>query len=255
MCQTGVVTKKNASRMKAALNKDKIMAAIPKECFEKSLFWSLYWMVFDYAMWLGATYLIWQLHTSGEYEKLPVWQQYGVTLAFWLFSGFFMWCMFVVGHDCGHTTFSNYEWFNDFMGHVTHGSILVPYWPWRRSHNFHHQFHNHIEKDYSHPWYTQEMIKGEGFEMARAMDAYPFMRLAFPLLGWPVYLYGMPDGSHWIPFKAQRLWEKASTSEALRCYVSSAVVVMYAYAIFELPTRISGRFDCWSGFVVSIMKL
>lgn len=128
------------------MNKDDMMRAIPKECFEKSLFWSTYWMLFDYTMWLGSTYLMWLLQTSGEYAKLPEWQQYAATGTFWAVAGFFMWGMFVVGHDCGHSTFSNYTVVNDFIGHVTHGSILVPYWPWRRSHNFHHQFHNHIDK-------------------------------------------------------------------------------------------------------------
>jgi fatty acid desaturase len=43
-----------------------------------------------------------------------------------------------------------YEWLNDTLGHVTHGSILVPYWPWRLSHKRHHMHHNHVDKDYSH---------------------------------------------------------------------------------------------------------
>jgi fatty acid desaturase len=80
-------------------------------------------------------------------------------------------------------------------------------------------------------------MKGEGFEMARMMDNYPAARLLFPFVGWPIYLYGMPDGSHWIPYQTQRLWEKATSGEMLKCYVSTAVVIAYAVAIFELNGR------------------
>ena len=61
-------------------------------------------------------------------------------------------CIFVVGHDCGHGNFSESETLNDIIGHITHGSILVPYYPWQLSHRRHHMYHNHIDKDYSHPW-------------------------------------------------------------------------------------------------------
>jgi acyl-lipid omega-3 desaturase len=234
MCITDTRTRSGKKAMNDVLKKDKIKEAIPAECFEKSLFWSCFWMGVDYSMWLGSTAALWYLHTSGIYETLPVYQQYAATITHWLVAGFFMWGMFVVGHDCGHTTFSNYTFINDVVGHITHGSILVPYYPWRRSHNLHHMFHNHVDKDYSHPWYTEEKLRQPEFELARAMENYPLMRLLFPIVGWPIYLYGMPDGSHWYPFKDHRLWLEASAKEMGRCLLSTAVVVAYAAAIFYL---------------------
>ena len=62
------------------------------------------------------------------------------------------WALFVVGHDCGHQSFSNNKALNDFVGHLAHSSILVPYHGWRVSHRTHHANHGHVENDESwHP--------------------------------------------------------------------------------------------------------
>ena len=61
---------------------------------------------------------------------MPFWQQTIASLVFWNIAGFFMWCIFITGHDCGHSTFSDSDILNDVIGHLTHGSILVPFYPW-----------------------------------------------------------------------------------------------------------------------------
>lgn len=70
--------------------------------------------------------------------------------------GMFLSSLFIIGHDCGHTTFSNYSWINDFFGHLAHAPIMAPFWPWQKSHRSHHQYTSHIEKDKGHPWTTEE---------------------------------------------------------------------------------------------------
>ena len=46
---------------------------------------------------------------------------------YWVAQGTMFWALFVVGHDCGHQSFSSNKTLNDFVGHLTHSSILVPY--------------------------------------------------------------------------------------------------------------------------------
>lgn len=153
---------------------------------------------------------------------------------FWNVAGFLMWCVFIIGHDCGHGTFSDYEWLNDVVGHITHGSILVPFYPWQLSHRRHHMYHNHIDKDYSHPWYTPDKLQREDEGLARLMDTNPFVRFFFPFFGWMIYLYGLPDGSHFVPFPSQRMWKDTPVSEYYKCLTSALVVLAFLSLGFYL---------------------
>jgi acyl-lipid omega-3 desaturase len=104
--------------------------------------------------------------------------------------GFFLWCLFVVGHDCGHTTFSNSTLLNDVVGNLTHGFLIVPFYAWQHSHRMHHTYHNHQEKDKSHAWLIEDQKKWNGSV---------FFYL-FPFLSYYAYLSGLLDGSHFFPF-------------------------------------------------------
>jgi hypothetical protein len=57
---------------------------------------------------------------------------------YWLAQGTMFWALFVVGHDCGHQSFSPSRTLNDFVGNIVHATILVPYHGWRVSHRKHH---------------------------------------------------------------------------------------------------------------------
>eukprot|EP00640_Fibrocapsa_japonica_P000112 CAMPEP_0113934398 /NCGR_PEP_ID=MMETSP1339-20121228/1733_1 /TAXON_ID=94617 /ORGANISM="Fibrocapsa japonica" /LENGTH=377 /DNA_ID=CAMNT_0000936189 /DNA_START=264 /DNA_END=1397 /DNA_ORIENTATION=+ /assembly_acc=CAM_ASM_000762 len=223
---------KNDTEVKSTLQLHNLKKAIPREAFEKSLIRSLFYLFFDYGMWLGSTAVIHALNNSPVWEQMAFWQQAIATLVFWNIAGFFMWGIFVVGHDCGHTTFSNYDFLNDVIGHICHGSILVPYYPWRLSHSRHHMYHNHVDKDYSHPWYTPGRFAAPDEGLARTFHNNWWLIVTFPLYGWSIYLYGLPDGSHFFPFKNQRLWKNTPKAEYLKCLLSSSVVLLFAAAIY-----------------------
>jgi len=115
------------------LDLGRMRQAIPAECFEKSPLKATLYGLFDYGMIAGSAYSLYTLWLHKEALGIPDWQMHIATLAYWLITGFFMWCIFVVGHDCGHGTFSNSVLLNDVVGHIVHGSIMVPFYPWQVS--------------------------------------------------------------------------------------------------------------------------
>ena len=224
-----------AKKATTALQLNNLRKAIPEDAFKKNALKSAWFMVFDYAVWGGALFAIHTLRHSAMWATLPVWQQWAATLVFWNISGFYMWCIFVVGHDCGHGTFSDSETLNDVVGHITHGSIMVPFYPWQLSHRRHHMYHNHIEKDYSHPWYTPDRLQRPDEGLARMMHGFGLgsvLRLLFPFYGWFIYLYGMPDGSHFVPLAQQRMWAESVSEEYTKCIISSVNCAAWAAGIY-----------------------
>jgi len=217
-----------------ALNLNSIRKAIPSKAFEKSFIKSLSYMIFDYIMWGSCVMLMLTLSKSEIYNNMHIVLQLACNILYFNVAGFFMWCIFMIGHDCGHTNFCNSVLVNDIFGHITHGSLLVPYWPWQLSHRRHHMYHNHVEKDYSHPWYTPDRLERPDEGLARMMHEQHWLRAIFPFYGWHIYLYGMPDGSHYFPFTSTRLWNDAVFIERAKCVFSTLVVIAYAAAFYYL---------------------
>lgn len=81
-----------------------IRSAIPAKCFEKDTFRSLSYLARDCLAVAG-------LAAGALAINHPlIWPIY------WLGQGTMFWALFVVGHDCGHGSFSNIRWLNDFVG-------------------------------------------------------------------------------------------------------------------------------------------
>jgi omega-3 fatty acid desaturase (delta-15 desaturase) len=116
---------------KKALQLDSIRKAIPAEAFQKSPLKGTYYMLKDYAMWGMSIYAIYGLTNSSIWATMPQYQQILASILYFNVAGFLMWCMFITGHDCGHGTFSNNELLNDIVGHISHGSIMVPFYSWQ----------------------------------------------------------------------------------------------------------------------------
>lgn len=91
----------------APLTLQDIRKTIPQECFVKDTARSLWYLARDLAV-LGTAPFVYPYVAASANPLLY--------LAYWNVYGFFMWALFVVGHDCGHTTFSPNKLLNDVCG-------------------------------------------------------------------------------------------------------------------------------------------
>lgn len=179
-----------------------VKAAIPAYCFEPSVGKSLSYFFIDISIIAGLYFIAYQLDS---WLFFPI---------FWVMQGTMFWALFVVGHDCGHGSFSKIKWLNNLIGHLSHIPILVPYHGWRISHRTHHANTGNIDTDES--WYPVTETK---FNLMPWYEK--LFRFYVPLLAYPIYLFRRSpnrQGSHFLPssplFKPSEKWD-IITSTAL----------------------------------------
>ncbi|KAK3042097.1 hypothetical protein RJ639_001799 [Escallonia herrerae] len=162
-----------------------IRAAIPKHCWVKNPWTSMSYVARDVLVVFGLA------AAAAYFNSWAVWPLY------WVAQGTMFWALFVLGHDCGHGSFSNNPKLNSVVGHLLHSSILVPYHGWRISHRTHHQNHGHVENDESWHPLSEKIYKCLDPATRRLRFTLPF-----PMLAYPFYLWGRSPGkagSHFDP--------------------------------------------------------
>lgn len=184
-----------------------LKAAIPPHCFQPSVGKSLAYFFLDVGIIAG-------LYAIAAY--LDSWFFFPF---FWLMQGTMFWALFVVGHDCGHRSFSRYDWLNDFIGHLCHAPILVPFHGWRISHRTHHQNTGSLENDES--WYP---VTEHYYRQMSGLEK--FARFDIPLLVYPLYLFRRSpgkEGTHFHP--SSPLFKPSEKTEVLTSTVCCILMV------------------------------
>nr|ARR73577.1 omega-3 fatty acid desaturase [Riftia pachyptila] len=195
-----------------------IKKSVPSYCFRGDLMRSLYFIGKDMLL-IGALY-------GGMLllERLPIRMLYLAAMpVYWFLQGTMFWAVFVLGHDCGHGSFSQYHLLNDTLGTLLHAVLLVPYYPWKLSHRHHHRYTGNIDRD-------------EIFYPIRERDESHDFHHIYPGFGfgisWFLYLTSgfMPRGMcHFNPF------ESMFAGHVLGCILSIGAIggwlgVLAAYA-------------------------
>lgn len=196
---------------------DDIYKKLPAEVFIKEPMIGLCYIFRDLLCWY------WSYHLFNIVEQNTI----TITL-YWLSSGFWMWCLFVSGHDCSHGSFSDSWSLNTVVGHICHTPLLTPFSTWAESHRRHHTGHNHIKNDYSHPWIPTH--KKNNKNLFLKVIQYTGM---YPLVAWFLYLSSIPDGGHWIPIGGKLWRENYKISKHIHALFSSSFCASFLYYVYN----------------------
>ena len=184
--------------------KGQIKAVIPKECFQRSYFWSLFYLARDLAMAGAFAYgssrvLSTDLPDLTNPLAILTWVAGWTFYAFWM--GTILTGPWVIGHECGHGAFSDSQTFNDIVGFIVHQALLVPYFAWQYTHAKHHRRTNHLTDGESHVPSTAKdngLVDGErhsfyaAWHEAMGDGAFAaFQVWTHLVVGWPLYLMGL----------------------------------------------------------------
>ncbi|KAM0005161.1 putative oxidoreductase [Helianthus debilis subsp. tardiflorus] len=159
-----------------------IKKAIPPHCFERSLIKSFSYLAAD----LTTASLLYYLATT-FIPQLPHPLPYLAWPVYWLLQGCVFMAIWVIGHECGHHAFSDYEWLDDTIGFIIHTFVTTPYFSWKFSHRRHHSHTGSLEHDEVHVPKKRTQLGASPFYLDNPIGR--SITLVIKLtLGWYIYL-------------------------------------------------------------------
>ncbi|CAD6594171.1 MAG: hypothetical protein ASARMPRED_008799 [Alectoria sarmentosa] len=166
--------------------------AIPEHCFERSYLIPMWTVCRDVAISLGLMYAAYAYIPKIEHDVLrwSAWALYGFTEGL-MFTG-----LWILGHECGHMSFSPSAMLNDTVGFIVQSALLTPYHSWKSTHRRHHIHANNLSYDHNYvppqreAYVSSLMFSFDGFE--ELVEDSPIMLLLRLVLqsaiGFPFYL-------------------------------------------------------------------
>jgi len=216
-----------------------IRNAIPKHCFERSLWRSMSYVVADAigvaVLAYGASFI--------DASPLPAAAKWALWAGYWFLAGNVMTGLWVLAHECGHQAFSKSKLVNNVMGTILHSALLVPYHPWRVSHANHHSNCCSIEHDEVFIPSTRSAL-GEALAESPISSLWGVVQML--VFGWPAYMFCNAGGprkydnkvaDHFSPWSAlflpQHYWLVVQSDIAWLVAVGG---VAYAIHLFGFTT-------------------
>jgi len=153
--------------------------AIPSHCFERSFIKSFSYLLTDLVI-ISIIYFF-----ASFIDYTPFWAQIILWPLFWFVQGSVMTGVWVVGHECGHQSFSDSQLVNNSFGFVLHSLLLVPYHAWRITHSQHHKSNCNIDRD----TVFVPTVREKANDFFNDIPILNFFQLLMMwIVGWPGYL-------------------------------------------------------------------
>ncbi|CAG8559688.1 25270_t:CDS:1 [Dentiscutata erythropus] len=215
---------------------------IPAKYFSPSIKTSFKYVAWDLMIVaiVFATYL-----TLDSIGSIPSIVKIFVILPSYAFiQGTMFWAIFVLGHDCGHGSFSRYPWLNDVVGTFLHTLILVPYTPWKLSHRHHHKNTGNIDKDEV----FFPLRESEAFSMTKGVKSTKLIPYFGFGIGWIIYLivgYGTRATSHVNPYDPLFAKNRAGAITSVTCVLLALFVLCNASIHFGILAVVKYYFLPW----------
>jgi acyl-lipid omega-6 desaturase (Delta-12 desaturase) len=193
---------------------------------------------------------VWQLIDSAvPYAVLWVLMYLSLSVSYWLtlvlavLASGFMVRLFIIFHDCGHSSFFTSQQANDIVGIITGIVTFTPYYDWRHAHAIHHATSGDLDR------------RGAGDVWTLTVDEYLaaswWKRVAYRVFRFPLVTFGI--GPTFVFLIAQRFPSASSKDKRerhsaywtdlalLMIFVAAALTIGWqAFVLIQLPIMIIG---------------
>ncbi|KAJ4823123.1 hypothetical protein Tsubulata_001891 [Turnera subulata] len=165
VCASSSHRKQRVPSEKPPFTLSMLKKAIPAHCFQRSLLRSSSFLVSDFSVCCTLFYLaktcIPILPTPLNYVAWPI---------YWSVMGAFMTALWIIGHECGHNAFSEYQWVDNILGLILHSALMTPFFSFKYTHGKHHAKTASLTHDgvylprlkNSIPWYSKHLDNPAG---------------------------------------------------------------------------------------------
>jgi acyl-lipid omega-6 desaturase (Delta-12 desaturase) len=208
-----------------------VIRSLPREFFEKNVTkaWTqvalnVFLVGLGYA---SIAFCLGYMGTASAWYLLPL---------CWVFTGTALTGFFVIGHDCGHRSFSNKIWVNDLVGHIAMMPLIYPLHSWRILHDKHHKHTNKMDVDNAWQPFRPSFYDNEMSGIERAV--YKMIRGRLWWMG-SIFHWGLVHFNK-ANYSSQKDWKKAR--------FSNTVVILGAaigFPILILNTGMVGWASFW----------